>query len=195
MRRMGLITGKRAALQAAVGLLLALAAFESSAEIYKYRDANGKVIFSDSAPQDVDQVEEVKPTINTGIPMPQRKGGNGSQTSTSGRDKNEVERERFRNESLRRAEERKKLHEELTQELQAARARLKQLQEERELNKAPRPEEWGHSAIRHNSWPKESYYKRITEMDKEIEEAKKEVTQAERNLRQMKRSPQKDEEK
>ena len=188
MRRIGFISRKRVVLHAVAALLLATA-FESSAEIYKYRDASGKVIFTDSPPPNAGEVEEVRPTVNTGIQFQPKKGSGGS--ATPAKDEKKVKLERLRRKALKRIDDRNELRKELTAELKTARARLKQLEEKRELDKEPQPEELGHSVIRHNTWLKESYYERMAEVDKEIEEARKDVAQAKRNLSQMKRSPRK----
>ena len=172
-----------------LAFFLLATAIPSSAEIYKYRDASGKVIFTDSPPPNAGEVEEVRPTVNTGIQFQPKKGSGGS--ATPAKDENKVKLERLRRKALKRIDDRNELRKELTAELKAARARLKQLEEKRELDKEPRPEEWGRSVIRHNSWLKESYHKRMAKINEEVEDAKKEVTIAERNLRQMKRSSQK----
>jgi hypothetical protein len=177
--------GRKATAKVFATVFLSLFMCGLQAEIYKYVDANGEVVFTDRPEQSAQGAEEIKPVINTGIPAPTIPGSG----ALSEQEINKAERKLKRNALSRRIDDRIALRKELQAEVDAARKRLKMLQEERESTSTPRPEEIQHSAIRHNSWPKQSYYKRLAEMDEKIEQAKKELSLARKNLRDMKRHP------
>ncbi|MEJ2466996.1 MAG: DUF4124 domain-containing protein [Candidatus Thiodiazotropha sp.] len=166
-------------------VLLFLFASESPAEIFKYQDADGNTVFTDSPAPNAEGVEEIEPTINTGIPAPVNPGSR----TLSEKEQKKAERKLKIDAQTKRIDDRIALRKELQDEVKAARKRLKLLEQERELSAEPRPEEIQHSAIRGNSWPKESYYKRLAEMDEQIEQAKEELAIARKNLRDMKRQP------
>jgi hypothetical protein len=166
-------------------VLLSLFADESPAEIYKYQDADGNTVFTDSPAPNAEGVEEIEPTINTGIPAPVNPGSR----TLSEKEQKKAERKLKRDAQTKRIDDHISLRKELQEEVKAARKRLKLLEEERELSDEPRPDEIQHSVIRHKSWPKESYFKRLAEMDEQIEQARKELSIARKNLRDMKRQP------
>ncbi len=174
-----------------VFILLSLLAVDSSAEIYQYRDANGKTVFTDSPPPSAEELEEIKPTINTAIPASQGAGGGDKDQDAEARASAErkAKREEAIKERNKRSAEKKTLRDELKEELRVARDRLEELKDKRKLAETPLPGERQHSVISGNSRLKESYFKRLAELDRQIEEAEEAVAAAKENLRKMKRQP------
>jgi hypothetical protein len=172
-------------------LLLSLPVVDSSAEIYQYRDANGKTVFTDSPPPNAEDLEEIKPTINTAIPGSQGAAGEDKNQDAEARASAErkAKREEAIKERNKRSAEKKALREELKEELRRARDHLEQLKDERKLAETPLPGERQHSVISGNSRLKESYFKRLADLDAQIEEAEEAVAAAKENLRKMKRLP------
>jgi hypothetical protein len=164
-------------------VLLFLFASESPAEIFKYQDADGNTVFTDSPAPNAEGVEEIEPTINTGIPAPVNPGSR----TLSEKEQKKAERKLKIDAQTKRIDDRIALRKELQDEVKAARKRLKLLEDERELSAEPRPDERQYSVISKHARLKESYFKRLEEMDEQIEQARKELAIARKNLRDMKR--------
>jgi hypothetical protein len=164
-------------------VLISLFACESPAEIDKYQDADRNTVFTDSPAQNAERVEKIEPTINTGIPAPV----NPDSFVLSEKEQKKAERKLKRDAQSKRIDDHIALRKELQAEVKAARKRLKLLEDERELSAEPRPDERQYSVISKHARLKESYFKRLEEMDEQIEQARKELAIARKNLRDMKR--------
>ncbi len=164
-------------------VLLSLFVCESPAEIDKYLDADKNTVFTDSPDQNADGVEEIEPMINTGIPAPVNPGS----LALSEKEQKKAERMLKRDAQSKRIDDHIALRKELQAEVKASRKRLELLEEKRELSAEPRPGERQYSVISKHARLKESYFKRLAEMDEQIEQARKGLAIARKNLRDMKR--------
>lgn len=185
----GQVTKKHFAQLALWCFLSMLAAVDANAEIYKYHDANGRLILTDSPPPDAGEVDKIQPTINTAIPTPGETGAGNATTAAEEAEQKKLEEKRAREQKLREMNERMELRRQLEKELKAARSHLKQLKEQRKLDEVPRPGERQYSAITNRSWLNESYFKRLEALDHQIAEAEKAVKNAKENLRLRRRVP------
>jgi hypothetical protein len=166
-----------------------LLAVNVNAEIYKYYDANGRLILTDSPPPDAGEVEEVQPTINTSIPAPENTPSGKSSTAAEDTELKKLEEKRNQKQKLKQMEGRINLRRQLEKELKAARKHLKDLQEQRKLAEVPRAGERQYSRITNRTRLKEDYFKRLEALDHEIAEAEEAVKYAKENLRQRRRVP------